>query len=402
MLGIIALTGFEFFFRDSYLIFLLMGPLSLFVFIKRKLKFTKKAGYFLLVLSILTFLQSITFQIPYTVVITTAIRFLIYFLIASIVIKNFAKVYVNILFIISIISLLFYVFINISSSGYNFLLSISNGIIPLSFNSETEILSSNPNNTLIFFTIPHEFIFRNSGPFWEPGMFGIFLSIAFALSIFKYGIKNNKSILFLLAGMSTLSTTTFMAFFIVIGVHLYLKKVNFYTIIGFVLLSVLIIQVYNLPFINDKINSDFNNRDKAYSRFGAMIVHYDQIIDSPWIGYGTFIDEDQEKRLGEIEVTPNGLTNVIRFFGIPFSILCYFLLFNSAYVLSSSIISNNKKYGILLFIVFIIVAFSQDITTRHFYFVLITIPLLANISKEKNGYILLNNIKYKIKISNKR
>ncbi len=401
MFSIIALTGFEFFFRNSSLIYLLLGPLSLFIFIQRKLKFTNRITYFLLVLTILTFLQSIFFKIAFGVVITTIIRFFIYFLIASILIKDFAKVYVNIIFFIGVISLFFYALINISSSAYGFLISVSNNIIPLGFSSETEILSSNPNNTLLLFTIPHELIYRNSGPFWEPGMFGVFLSIAFSLNMLKYGFKSKKNIIFILAGASTLSTTTFIAFFIIIGIHLYFKKENSYTLIGFGILLLLMIQVYNLPFINDKINSDIDNSDKAYSRFGAMIVHYNQILDSPLIGYGTYIDKDQELRLGLIEVTPNGLSNVIRFFGIPFSILYYYLLYNSARILAASIIPKKNKYGILLFIVFLLVSFSQDITTRHFYFVLITIPLVLKTSIESTGYFLLKNKKYKLKILNR-
>lgn len=401
MLSIISLTGFEFFYADRFLLFLLVGPLSFFLFVKRKHKFSKKTIYFLLILVIVSFLQAVIFKIPYFVPINILIRFLIYYFVASIIIKNFSKVYVNILFIFSVISLILYVLINISPFIYNFLLSISNGIVRLGYNSETEIFRTNPNNTLIFFTIPHELKFRNSGPFWEPGLFGVFLSIAFALSIFKNGFKNKKTIVFLLAGLTTLSTTTFVAFFLIIGANLYLKKANVYTIFRFVFLSLAVILVFNLPFINEKIKSDIDNRDKAYSRVGAMILHYNQILDSPWIGYGAAGGDDQEQRLGEIMVTPNGLTNIIRNFGIPFSILYFYLLFNSARIIASQILTKKRiQYSIFLFLVLLLVVFSQDVTTRHFYYILIMLPLVINALKDNNEYFLWNGKKYIIKTTN--
>lgn len=382
LLAIIALTGFEFFFRNNYLIYLLLGPISFVIFIKRRLKIPSKALFVLSLLAIVTLFQIFYFNLDRYFLVTTVFRFSTYLFIASILNINFGKIFVRIMYIIGGASLFFYLLINLSTVTYDFLISISDGITPLSFTSEEADLSSNPNNTLIIHTIPHESIYRNSGPFWEPGMFGVFLSLAFALSIFKKGFSSRETVVLFLAGISTISTTTLLAYLVIIGAYVLSKKTSFKTIFAVLSFMILSIYAFNLPFISEKIDKDYNNRDKGYSRFGAMIFHFEQIKDSPWIGYGAFLNEDQENRLNEVIATPNGITNVVRYFGIPFSILFFYLLFAASKTISK-IELDTTKFSFILFIILLIVAFSQDVTTRHFYFVLLFLALVRCQYNEK-------------------
>lgn len=44
---------------------------------------------------------------------------------------------------------------------------------------------------------------------------------------------------------------------------------------------------------------------------------------------------------------------------------------------------GTKKYAIVIFLSFLIVSFSQDITTRHFSYVLLLIPLATSYTNKR-------------------
>ena len=276
------------------------------------------------------------------------------------------------MYYISLISLFLYTFTNIFSSFRDFLLIISKGIIPLAFSSE--VISSNPNNTIFFYTISHELNYRNNGPFWEPGMFGVFLVIAFLFSIIKFGFKDLRTIVILFTGISTLSTTTLIALNIILFYYFYSTTLSYKKIFLLIIFPFLFFQLYKIDFIGDKIIDDVNNTNDVYTRTGALVIHVKQIIESPWIGYGVNINEDQSKRIGYVQqVSPNGITNLIRYFGIPMSIFLYVMLFYTSRNLLNSITKKNISW--FAFFIILLTSYSQDITTRHFFYVIILMPL---------------------------
>lgn len=374
---VIMLTGFEFFYRNVDLVFFLLGPVAIIIFYRRKLNTSIQSIIFISVILALSVFQSLYFNNDSSIFIIATVKFIIYMLVASIIKGNFGYVYVRIMYFICLVSLAFYVLINLSPSFYSFLISISNGIKPLSLNSE--ILSSNPSNTLIIYTLPHDLIYRNCGPFWEPGMFGVFIALAFIISFHYLGLKNKMTIVFMLTALSTLSTSTIITLSVILLYKIIASKISITKIFLMILLPVILIQIINLPFVGDKINSDFKGRDKAYSRIGAMYLHVQQIQDSPIIGYGVNTAKDQERRIQAIEVSPNGLTNIIRVYGIPFSILYFILLFKFC---RDFLVGNTKLFTFFVFISLLTLSFSQDITTRHFFYILIFFPLV-NINKRK-------------------
>ena len=371
VISIIALTGFEYFFRDKNLLFIVVGPLSFYIFNKRKLKVTSLFLQFLTVILILSLLQCFYFSNDLSISFIFTFRILIYFFVASIIKDKFISVYINVIYYISLISLFLYTLTNIFSSFRNFLLIISKGIIPLAFSQD--VITSNPNNTIFFYTISHEINYRNNGPFWEPGMFGVFLVIAFLFSIFKFGLKDLRSIVILFAGISTLSTTTLIALYIILFYYLFSKTLSFKKFFIVFFFIILFFPLYKIDFIGDKIISDVDNNELVYTRTGAMLIHLKQIIESPWIGYGVNINEDQLKRIGSVEVTPNGITNLIRYFGIPISIIIYFLLYLSTKDMLNKITKKNISW--FSFFIILVVCFSQDITTRHFFYVIFLMPI---------------------------
>lgn len=383
--AIIALSGFEFFYRDNSIVYFLLVPVGLFLFLKKKCKISWQFLCFITCLCIVLFLQDYLFYLPYSNIVTTVTRFFVYFFIASVVRDNFNKVFVNIIYFLCVVSLIFYVAINLSDGIYHFLLDITQNIKSLGDISEEFIArDTNPGHNLIIFKISLAGIERNNGPFWEPGMFAVFINIALSVNLIKNDkFLEKKNFIFLLTSISTLSITSIVATLFIMT-YIFLLKRNFYSFAFVFILLLTIKPIYNLPFIANKIENYSDNSDKAYSRFGSHILHFEQIGQSPILGHGYNMEKNIVSILGKFEVSPNGLTFLIVFWGIPMAILFYILYFKSSLIISHS----NKKYAVLLFTVMLIVAFSQDVTNRHFYYVLAMLPLTFYKAKKREQNIL--------------
>ena len=129
-------------------------------------------------------------------------------------------------------------------------------------------------------------------------MFGVFLLLALILVLYSKGIKNKYSLVFILTIITTLSTTSLIAMLVALGFYFFRLNTSIVKILTITLFPFLIVQVVALPFVGDKINNEIDNKDTAYSRFGAFLLHVDQIKDQPLLGYGVNINDDQLKRLG--------------------------------------------------------------------------------------------------------
>lgn len=374
--SIIALTGFEFFYRDNIILYFVVGPISLFFFFNKKNKVSVQLIIFLALLFILFVLQSYMFNMSYSFAIVGVARFIIYFLVISVIGQHFNKIFVNILYIICLYSVILYLLTLGSPVFYDLLIKISKHIVSININDDFINSTTNPSQNIILYVIPLVKKLQNNGPFLEPGMFAVFINIALAINIImKRRINDIKNIIFLIASITTLSTTSFIATFVIYLYHYFFVKRNIYTVLFLIMLPFIVVPVYNSQYIIGKIESNYQTMDESYSRFGAIIFHFKQIEESPLIGYGSFVNESLEKLYGEIMVSPNGITNIMRIFGIPMSLFFYILLFKTAQIITKTR-QNNKGDAILLFMIFLIVAFSQDVTTRHFYYMLYMLPLV--------------------------
>jgi hypothetical protein len=388
LLAIIALTGFEFFFRDKMMIYFILAPISFILFFLKNEKIPSKLIVFLGILLLLFILQSASFDMPYSLAFTGVLRFFVYFLIISIVGVRFNKVFVNIMYAICIIGVSLFILTLISTDFYDFLVQISQNISSIGIDNDINIEWSNPSQNIIIYVIPLETTLRNNGPFWEPGMFAVFINIALAINLLSSKrMLDKKNIVFIIASITTFSTASLIATFIILLYHFLFVVKNRYSILFMIILPFIVIPVFNSQYIMGKINYNVETIDKSDSRFGAALVHFDEITKSPIIGHGANVNESLEKALGELGVSPNGLTNIFRVYGIPFSILLYILLFKAASYITKIDGSTKKTDAILLFLVLLIVAFSQDVSTRYFYYILFMIPL-TNI----NNKIGIDNI----------
>ncbi|MGN6395814.1 MAG: hypothetical protein ACTHMI_09635 [Mucilaginibacter sp.] len=106
---------------------------------------------------------------------------------------------------------------------------------------------------MLVFTYVKVHTIRNSGFSWEPGAFGFFLNISLMLhwltNSFKY---DTRAKLVTIAIITTLSTTTYIAFAIMILMYCRARGVKFSTLLVFIA-PFLCIAAISLPFLFDKI-----------------------------------------------------------------------------------------------------------------------------------------------------
>ena len=143
------------------------------------------------------------------------------------------------------------------------------------------------------------------------------------------------------------------------------------------LLACLAVYISNLDFMSDKIMQQSSDTS-SWSRFGAMAYHWSQIEKSPLIGYGPFLNNAFIEGLFS---SPNGLTDLIRYYGIPLSFVFYVLLYRGTMLYIGQ---TSKRRNIIVFIVLLILCFSQTITYSPFFFLLYFFAFNKSIYDQQN------------------
>jgi len=374
LISIFALTGFEYFFRANLLmfpIFILAG--IFFVYKKCRLK-----GEIFLLIFPFVFISLIQSILEYNQNIFTTIllfiSFLTYYFIAKLVNVKFAEIFIKSVFILSVISLIFFL-LTYSGAFMSFISSkVSPYFAPIGNSGNVDALAAarGDKNILIYNFKDYGALYnRNSGPFWEPGMFTIFVNIALYLNLmFTRRLFDIKNIIFLITIITTLSTTGYIAVIFTLFVYSLFYSKSKLNIVYLVFLVAGTIYIANLNFMKSKVLEQINNsHHNASSRFGASVVHYQVISEHPITGVGDgasrFIAD-----LTDADSTANGLTFVFVKYGVFLGILYYALLLYSC-INTMKYYLNKKFLGYVYFILLLILAFSQDITVRHFYLFLI-------------------------------
>jgi hypothetical protein len=383
LLGIVvALTGFEILFRSSIYIQIGIMAFIAYYFFREKNKFN--IDFFLIVF---LFAVPIVFQATkfnlYTLglkyLLSSVIQLLICYMVLEIIKNRFHITFVNFIYFLALFSLVFYptLFIPsleefIKSTFGSILKPIGTGDLPESFRSKT----------LIFFTYHHTWgqdislgFPRNCGAFWEPGMFVVFLNLALLMNLYLNNSPtfSKKNIVFIVAIITTLSTTGFIVLFLII-----LSKFIFQKDITKIILSLPIMlaivylgftYVWALDFMSEKVKSNIETSgESTKSRFGAVLYHINVLKEFPLAGV-VLKEEDKEMKISRTErsSSPNGLSLIFLIYGIPVGVIYFFLFYNgiSRWLIFNEI--NNKMLHLLFFLVFLLLAFSQDVTNRPFY-----------------------------------
>lgn len=216
-------------------------------------------------------------------------------------------------------------------------------------------------------------IFRNSGCAWEPGLFSIMVCIAILFNIYQYKkiIFNKRLIILLIALITTFSTTGYIvAIVIFAGYYIFSKKVSIgKRIIYISLISLVCINLYNLPFISEKIKSNadtesFSIEDGGVEwhekegqtftvgRFEGIMLDYINVQDKPIMGYGLMRESSYVyKNISPVIITSNGIMKPFAQLGIILGVLIFILMYKSTVRLSKEC---NFTVPWLLFAVIIV------------------------------------------------
>ena len=206
-------------------------------------------------------------------------------------------------------------------------------------------------------------LFRNSGPFWEPGAFAGYIIIVLLLHIDQVNELWNKHKYEVIVLFLTLLTTTSTTGYIVMMFLLVYNAVklidNKYLSVACValLLTISVFAFVNFDFLGEKIQNEIfdieidNPLMLNYSRFGSIIFDAQYIASHPLFGNG--LDFSTRYRFHDYIFTAEELTG----FGNGFtgSIASMGLLFMLAFIIGIYFNPTLKrKWGVILSVILLL------------------------------------------------
>jgi hypothetical protein len=162
---------------------------------------------------------------------------------------------------------------------------------------------------------------RNSGPFWEPGAFGGYLTLCLALEMILFRKFTWRILAYLLALLTTFSTMGYMSaatFFLLYFIFLELNKKRKLLILPVFLVGLFFL-IFDLDFMASKISGQFEGFQKAQTykkqsdddtRLGSTRLDLQDFQRSPLVGTGP----SDETRYGKDEVLfmrTNGVADLL-------------------------------------------------------------------------------------------
>lgn len=255
--------------------------------------------------------------------------------------KLFIK-YENAVYILSIISLIFYLWqVSHFESLYSVIksLDLSQDLFPVKGYASILVYSIVDSDHSMFFP-------RNCGFAWEPGPFSSYVALAlfFNLARNKRILKDKlKLSIFLLVILTTQSTTgIFLLFAIILWLAWSYFKNNYVRLISIPIASLVLLYVFiNNPLLQEKIISDsqqnvgelIDNSIKyniTYNpgRFASLQLGWIDFKNHPIAGYGGHIASRYAAQQGANVATINGLAAIMARYG-SIGLMLFLLLINS-------------------------------------------------------------------------
>ena len=359
---------------------------SIYLVYQKKIKFSYKFGFLLLGFLIYFILVTVKFHSFHPRFLVT---YLFYFFIAYVIINAFKQrfliMFLNIVYYLSVISLFFWavqIFMQDTLIGLLSPISVAGPgeehVNIIVYTIEQAILLAN-------FSIP-----RNAGFAWEPGAFATYINLAiFSLLITsKFDIfKNMKFWVLTVALITTMSTTGYSIFLIILVFYAYNQKSKYFVALVPIILA-LALYASTLPFMSEKLVgvSKFNTNELIYNsvtwgldyrpqRFESLQIDFIDFKNNPIIGYGGHNDAKWTAQLGAKISTVSGIGNLLAIFG---SIGALFFLVQL--ILTSIDLSKTFGYKGWFFLTIIILMISIS-------YALILTPLLMCFWLMRSSYL---------------
>ena len=219
------------------------------------------------------------------------------------------------------------------------------------------------------FSIP-----RNCGYTWEPGAFAVYLCLAIFINLFIISSDNKGKMRFwvlMVALLSTLSTTGYVIFLLMITYYFLNKKLN----IIILLLPIAIIAVIylsSLPFMSKKVIQviDETNQvdqllEETYGvdfqsnpqRFTSIMISLKDFANNPILGVGGNNEDSWTYKMGSRISTVSGIGNLIAQFGI-FGFIFFIIASYKSSLFFSTYFEYKGKFLLFLIILFVSVSYS--------------------------------------------
>lgn len=352
----------------AYILF----PVVLYIYLNRGYKISNKMVLVVMAFALLHLLHALMWHAPITSTVQATLIIFTLVLFARIIYPNFNRIFVNIILFFAVTSLVIWC-ISMTPAGYKFMLNFSQGLPQYGIEKLWEVAENENMYTCYLFSYYTFFqdnllanMVRNPGPFWEPGRFTIYLTIALMLRIYNNpkNLFDKTNIILLLANITTFSTTGYIALIILFFGYIMISKKSTGTKTMLILLiSIFASYILQLDFMSDKISYQANDLGNTQSRFGAMAYQLAQIAQSPIIGYGAHID----KAFSILEISPNGWTSYMRYVGIPMFIAMMVFLYKGT---KAYIHNNNRLMSIFAFTIILTLAFTQTCMNDPFYYIM--------------------------------
>lgn len=298
---VILFSGYSLLFYRSKEGWIILWVIGFFLFFNETVKHFKKLfiplsvwiGYFIINALIIKGFHSF-FLITYIIRIMIAFWLLIFYK------ERFFLKYENIIYYLTILSLVFYAVQLIAPSFmYNVIgqLDLSQNLFPKTLYASISIYTFHQVNL-------NELFPRNAGFCWEPGPFSGFIVLAIFFNIARNNVQlKDKKRLFILtiALITTQSTTGFVALLAVILWFAWSHYKNWiFRLISIpVSITVILLLFIYIPFLNEKITREseqnlytvLNNAEKynttyAPGRFASFQLRLMDFINHPIAGYG--------------------------------------------------------------------------------------------------------------------
>lgn len=262
--------------------------------------------------------------------------------------STFKRIFIKLIYVCSIVSIAVW-FLRIS--GFN-----NWSWLPMSGDGQY--------NTLFFTVIDNMGSpMRNPGPFWEPGVFQMYINIALIFLLFsKEKVNRYQLIIFLFALFTTFSTTGFICFFIILLA--YYSRNDKFKLFHFVIGVVFILLCYYFitrsevnELVFGKFSSDSQSNASFVIRMNELTFYFEtwtSNIFNFFFGEGTsnaynaamYLHSDAIVRFeGSTQTTLRELAS----YGLFYGIMRILLIFKF-----SSFLGNGKLASILLFACFML------------------------------------------------
>jgi len=215
---------------------------------------------------------------------------------------------------------------------------------------------------------------RNCGYAWEPGGFAVYLSLAIFINLFIIRSNSNSKKrfwVFVLALLSTQSTTGYVIFMVIIFYYFLNKNLNILILVSPIVM-VLLITLFSLPFMSNKIVDVFNQTREgniliensimtgssyAPGRFLSFTIAFKDFLNNPVLGLGTVSEESWTHKIGASISTISGIGNLLAQFGI-IGFLFFIILSLKSSFFFAKYFNYNGKYMLFFLILLISVSYS--------------------------------------------